>query len=166
MIEGAGIWLNNSMAFSNFEPKGNPMDAMPGKYKLSSNSPIIIMKNQLPWAAVGTPGGHTIPQNVAQIIINLIDFNMDMQKAIDAPKLAYFDENNVIVTESDIPNSVVSSLKKMGHTIDNEHIASYIGLSGKIGNAMGVKILRHKGSTSVDKRKDGWSTTHNIMDLE
>jgi gamma-glutamyltranspeptidase/glutathione hydrolase len=71
MIEGTGVWMNNSMAFSTFEPKGNPMDVFPGKYKLSSNSPIIIMKSGKPWAALGTPGGHTIPQNVAQIIVNL-----------------------------------------------------------------------------------------------
>lgn len=169
MIEGAGIWMNNSMAFSTFEPKGNPMDVFPGKYKLSSNSPIIIMKNGRPWAALGTPGGHTIPQNVAQIIINLIDFNMNVQKAIDAPKLAFFDEDNVIVTEKGIPNSVVSALKKKGHHVDNEHIASYIGLSGKIGNAMGVKILHNKEDDDVsfdigvDRRKDGWSTTHVVF---
>jgi gamma-glutamyltranspeptidase / glutathione hydrolase len=164
MIEGTGVWMNNSMAFSTWEPKGNPMDAFPGQYKLSSNSPIIIMKNGLPWAALGTPGGHTIPQNVAQIVVNLIDFNMNMQKAIDAPKLAFFDEDNVIVTENDIPASVVSALKKKGHNIDNEHRTSYIGPNGKIGNAMGVKILHNQDDISfdigVDKRRDGWSTTH------
>jgi gamma-glutamyltranspeptidase/glutathione hydrolase len=164
MIEGTGIWMNNSMAFSTFEPKGNPMDVFPGKYKLSSNSPVIIVKNELPWAALGTPGGHTIPQNVAQIIINLIDFNMNMQEAIDAPKLAFFEENNIVCTESGISETTISSLKKMGHAIDNDNIASYIGLSGKIGNAMGVKILRNQTDSSfdvgIDKRKDGWSTTH------
>lgn len=164
MIEGAGIWMNNSMAFSTFEPKGNPMDVFPGKYKLSSNSPIIIMKNELPWAAVGTPGGHTIPQNVAQIIINLIDFNMNMQEAIDASKLAFFEENGVVCTESGLAETTVSSLKEIGHIIDNDNITSYIGPNGKIGNAMGVKILRNQNDVSfdvgIDKRRDGWSKTH------
>ncbi|MCE2991386.1 MAG: gamma-glutamyltransferase [Candidatus Jidaibacter sp.] len=165
MIEGTGIWMNNSMAFSTFEPKGNPMDVFPGKYKLSSNSPIIVMKDSQPWAAFGTPGGHTIPQNVAQITVNLIDFGMDMQRAIDAPKTAFFDDENVVITEKGIESSIVSKLKARGHHIDNEHIASYIGLSGKIGNAMGIKIIQdQKGNvifdTGVDKRKDGWSTTH------
>jgi gamma-glutamyltranspeptidase/glutathione hydrolase len=167
MVEGTGVWMNNSMAFSTFEPKSNPMDVFPGKYKLSSNSPIIILKNNQPWAALGTPGGHTIPQNVAQIVINLVDYNMTMQAAIDAPKLAFFEESKVVCTENGIPKPVLSSLKKMGHTIDNEHIASYIGLSGKIGNAMGVKILHNvDGEISydvgVDKRRDAWSTTHNM----
>lgn len=164
MVEGTGIWMNNSMAFATFEPKGNPMDVLPGKYKLSSNSPTIIMKNDRPWAALGTPGGHTITQNVAQIVVNLIDFNMTMQEAIDAPKLAFFEDENFICTEKGIPSSTVTALQKMGHKIDNDNIANYIGLSGKIGNAMGVKILHNQDEIAfdvgVDRRKDGWSTTH------
>lgn len=165
MVEGTGVWMNNSMAFSTFEPKGNPMDVFPGKYKLSSNSPTIIMKSGKPWAALGTPGGHTIPQNVAQIIVNLIVFGMDMQDAIDSPKTAFFDDQNVVITERGIKELIVSELKEKGHNVDNEHIASYIGLSGKIGNAMGVKIIQdNKGNMNydvgVDRRKDAWSTTH------
>lgn len=184
MIEGTGVWMNNAMAFSTWEPKGNPMDVFPGQYKLSSNSPIIIMNKGQPWAALGTPGGHTIPQNVAQIIVNLIDFKMNMQQAINAPKLAFFAEENVLITERDIPVSVVSALKKKGHQIDNEHITSYLGLSGAMGNAMGVKIFRNKENLSfdvgidrrskgnksfdigVDKRRDAWSTTHTIPAIE
>ncbi len=162
MIEGTGIWMNNSMAFSTFEPKGNPMDVIPGKYKLSSNSPIIILKDGLPWAALGTPGGHTIPQNVAQIIFNLIDFKMTMQEAIDAPKLAFFEESQMVCTEKEIPSSTLSSLQARGHQIDNEQIASYIGLNRKIGNAMGIKLFHHQDGMSfdigVDKRKDAWTT--------
>lgn len=165
MIEGTGIWMNNSMAFSTFEPKGNPMDVFPGKYKLSSNSPAIIMKDGKPWAALGTPGGHTIPQNVAQIVVNLILFNMDMQEAIDSSKAAFFDDTNVVITESGVKDSVLLKLKEKGHHIDNDNIASYIGLSGRIGNAMGVKIICEqdgnlKFDTGVDRRKDGWSNTH------
>lgn len=164
MVEGTGIWMNNSMTFSTFEPKNNPMDVSPGGYKISGNAPIIIMKNKIPWAALGTPGGHTIPQNIAQVVINLIDFKMNMQEAIDAPKIAFFEESKVICAENSIPNPIVSELKTMGHSIDNDNIANYIGLSGKIGNTMGVKIFKNKGESTfeigVDKRKDGWSITH------
>ncbi|MDA1097314.1 MAG: gamma-glutamyltransferase, partial [Chloroflexi bacterium] len=60
LVEGAGIWLNNSMAYSTFFPAGNPMDALPGRRKHSSMSPTIILRDGRPWAAFGTPGGHTI----------------------------------------------------------------------------------------------------------
>jgi gamma-glutamyltranspeptidase/glutathione hydrolase len=165
MIEGTGVWMNNSMAFSEFEPKGNPMDVFPGKYKLSSNSPTIIMKSSKPWAVLGTPGGHTIPQNVAQIILNLIVYEMDMQKAIDSPKTAFFDDAKVVLTENGIKELIVSELRQKGHNIDSDNIVSYLGLGGNIGNAMGVKIIQdNKGNMNydvgIDKRRDGWSTTH------
>jgi len=169
MIEGTGIWMNNSMAFSQFEPKGNPMDVLPGQYKMSSNSPMIIMKDNKPWAALGTPGGHTIPQNVAQIVVNLIDFNMNMQAAIDSPKIAFFEEDNSLVFENGISESVIIALRKKEHNVvDNKNIASYIGTDGRIGNAMGVKILDNKKEVNfdvgIDKRKDGWSTNHLLLE--
>ena len=114
---------------------------------------------------MGTPDGHTIPQNVAQIAVNLINVNMSTQTSIDSPKVAFFEEEKVVITESKIPVSTLNKLKKKGHHIDNEHLASYIGLSGKIGNAIGVKIISNqKNNFTFDvgsyRRKDGWSITH------
>lgn len=152
MVEGTGIWMNNSMAYSTFEPKGNPMDAFPGRHKLSGDCPIIIMKDGYPWAALGTPGGHTITQNVPQIIFNLIDFNMNMQSAIDAPKLAFV-EPNIIRVDRDMPVQLVDAMRKRGHTIS----------LGNIGNAHGIKIIRDSSGKIIgfdigtDKRGEGKS---------
>ena len=85
MPEGTGIWLNNSLAYCTFEPKGNPMDAHAGRRKLSGDCPTIIMRAGRPWVAIGTPGGHTIGQTVPQMVINLIDFHMDVARAIASP---------------------------------------------------------------------------------
>ncbi|MFQ5633014.1 MAG: gamma-glutamyltransferase family protein, partial [bacterium] len=60
MPEGTGLWLNNSLAYCTFEPKGNPMDAHAGRHKLSGDCPTIILREGKPWVAIGTPGGHTI----------------------------------------------------------------------------------------------------------
>ena len=49
MPEGTGFWLNNSLAYCTYEPKGNPMDAIPGQRKLSGDCPTIIFKGELPW---------------------------------------------------------------------------------------------------------------------
>ena len=152
MVEGTGIWLNNSMAYSTFEPKGNPMDAFPGRHKLSGDCPVIILKNGNPYAALGSPGGHTITQNVPQIIFNLIDFNMSMQKAIDVPKIAFVEPNSIRI-DHDVPNSLIDSLKMKGHQIKR----------GSIGNATGIKIiLDEKGNiisfdVGIDKRGEGRS---------
>ena len=116
LVEDAGIWLNNSMAYSTYEPKGNPMDATPGNRKHSSKSPTIIMRDDRPWAAIGSPGGHTIPQTVAQLAINLIDFEMDVQTAVDAGRVA-FAEPDVLLVEERIPESVHAELEALGHHV-------------------------------------------------
>src|SRR5512144_11031 len=91
MAEGTGIWLNNSLAYCTFEPKGNPMDAHPGRRKLSGDCPTIILRDGLPWVAIGTPGGHTIGQTVPQMVMNLIDFRMDIQQAITAGRISFYE---------------------------------------------------------------------------
>ena len=143
MPAGTGIWLNNSLAYCTYEPKGNPMDAFPGHHKLSGDCPVIIMKDNLPWAALGTPGGHTITQNVPQIIFNLVDFKMTMQQAIDAPKIA-FQEVNILLVESafpesglsGVPQSILDGLQKKGHQVMTNNVL--------IGNAHGIKIIRNE----------------------
>ena len=116
LVEEAGIWLNNSMAYSTYEPKGNPMDATAGNRKHSSKSPTIIMRDGRPWAAIGSPGGHTIPQTVAQLAINLIDFEMDVQTAVDTPRVA-FAEPDLLLVDERVPESVRAELEAMGHNV-------------------------------------------------
>lgn len=144
MIEGTGVWMNNSMAYSSFEPKGNPMDVRPGRYKVSGDCPVIILQDGRPWAALGTPGGHTITQNVPQIVLNLIDFRMSMQEAIDAPKLAFIEDGRTLRVEPGLPGDAVPALRAMGHsTVD-----------GRIGNAMGVRLRREAGGTVLEAGVD------------
>lgn len=116
MAPGTGIWLNNSLAYSTFEPKGNPMDAFPGRRKLSGDCPTIILKDGLPWAALGTPGGHNIGQTVPQMIINLIDFKMDIQAALAAPMISFI-EPDTIGVERGIAEAVRKALEAKGHKI-------------------------------------------------
>ena len=115
-VEESGIWLNNSMAFSTYQPKGNPMDAMPGTRKHSSKTPMLIMKDGRPWVAIGTPGGHTIPQTVAQLSINLIDFDMNLQTAVDTDRIA-FAEPNVLLVEEGLQETVSNQLSSLGHQV-------------------------------------------------
>ncbi len=141
MPEGTGIWLNNSLAYCTYEPKGNPMDAFPGHHKLSGDCPVIIMKDNLPWAALGTPGGHTITQNTPQIIFNMIDFKMTLQQAIDAPKIA-FQEPDELAVEEGIPPAIQNGLKTKGHRVVTDDV--------RIGNAHGIRIIRNQKGNIVD----------------
>jgi len=129
--EGTGIWLNNSLAYCTFEPKGNPMDAHAGHRKLSGDCPTIIVKDGKPWVALGTPGGHTIGQTVPQMVMNLIDFGMNVQEAIAAPRVS-FAEPNYLRVERSIPEGVHRELAAMGHDVRE---------SRGLGNAHGLKIV-------------------------
>jgi len=116
MVEGTGIWLNNSLSFCTFEPKGNPMDALPGNRKHASMSPTMITKNGRVWAAFGMGGGHTIPQTVPQIAINLIDFEMDLETAAGAPRISFGAPDRLQVSEG-VPETVRKELEALGHNL-------------------------------------------------
>jgi gamma-glutamyltranspeptidase/glutathione hydrolase len=130
MARGTGIWLNDSLEFSTFEPKGNPMDAHAGRHKLSGDCPTIIMRDGRPWVAIGTPGGHTIGQTVPQMVMNLIDFRMDVLQAISAPRISFAEPDNLLV-EDRIPEAVRKDLESRGHKIR---------VVSALGNAHGLTI--------------------------
>ncbi len=130
MPSGTGIWLNNSLAYCTFEPKGNPMDAFPGRHKLSGDVPAFIMKDGRPWVALGTPGGHTIGQTVPQMIMNMIDFGMDVGRALSEPRVS-FAEPEFLAVERTVSKRVRDRLESMGHVLR---------LTGGLGNGHALTI--------------------------
>jgi gamma-glutamyltranspeptidase/glutathione hydrolase len=131
MPPGTGIWLNNSLEYCTFIPKGNPMDAHPGRRKLSGDCPVIIFRDGSPWAALGTPGGHTIPQTVPQMVMNLIDFGMDMAEAIAEPRISFAEPDQLLVDPM-LPAETREALAARGHRV-TEH-------EGGLGNGHGLTI--------------------------
>jgi gamma-glutamyltranspeptidase/glutathione hydrolase len=139
MPDGTGIWLNNSLAYCTFEPKGNPMDAHAGHHKLSGDCPTIIFKDGKPWAALGTPGGHTIGQTVPQMVMNLVDFGMNIQEALASPFISFFEPDWLLI-EKRIPQTIQDELAKLGH-----NVRTVDGLT----NAHGVVVEYDKRGTPV-----------------
>jgi gamma-glutamyltranspeptidase / glutathione hydrolase len=131
MPEGTGIWLNDSIAWSRFEPAGNPFDAFPGRLRPVALGPTIIMSDGEPWAAIGTPGGRTILQTTPQMLVSLIDFDMDVQQAISAPRISTISPNALLVERS-IPQSVRNQLSALGHNVRVEERG--------LGNAHGLTV--------------------------
>ena len=85
VVDGTGIILNNRMQGFNLEP-GHPNEIAPHKRPAHTLSPAMVFKDNAPWLALGTPGGMGQTQFLAQILSNLIDFGMDIQQAIEAPR--------------------------------------------------------------------------------
>jgi gamma-glutamyltranspeptidase/glutathione hydrolase len=93
---GTGILLNNEMDDFTSKPgvpndyglvQGEANAIAPRKRPLSSMTPTIVLQDGKPLLVVGSPGGPTIINTVLQVIVNVIDFGMDVQQAVDAPRV-------------------------------------------------------------------------------
>lgn len=96
VVAGAGFLLNNEMGDFNAQPgvtndRGTigtlPNQIRPEQRMLSSMTPTVVAKDGVPLFATGSPGGRTIINTTLQTILNVIDFNMNIARAIDAPRI-------------------------------------------------------------------------------
>ena len=126
VVAGAGFLLNNEMDDFSVKPGvanmygaiGAEANAIaPGKRMLSSMTPTIVLKNNKPFIVLGTPGGTTIPTSVYQTIVDIIDFKMTPQDAVNKPKFHQQWLPDVIDVEKGFDKTVIEALKKMGYTI-------------------------------------------------
>ena len=67
--------------------QGETNKIAPGKRPLSSMTPTIVLRDDKPWMILGTPGGSRIITAVMHTIINVVDYGMDLQEAVDAPRI-------------------------------------------------------------------------------
>jgi gamma-glutamyltranspeptidase/glutathione hydrolase len=128
LVPGTGIWLNNSMQYCVFEPKGNPLDAIPGRRKLAGFCPMLVLRDGKPWIAIGSPGGHTIVQTVPQMVMNMIDFRMDVQQAIAAPRLSFV-EPDITAVDAGVPEGTRKALTALGHQVQVRRLGNAHGLA-------------------------------------
>ncbi|MBT8196068.1 MAG: gamma-glutamyltransferase [Bacteroidia bacterium] len=125
MVKGGGFFLNNQMDDFSVKP-GSPNqfglvgdkanEIAPEKRMLSSMTPTILEKNGELFLVLGTPGGSRIITSVFQTILNVIDFEMELQEAIDAKKVHHQWLPDTVYFEKDgLPQSVINNLLDMGH---------------------------------------------------
>ena len=130
VVEGAGFLLNNEMDDFSGKP-GEPNQygllgseansIQPGKRMLSSMTPVIVLKDKKPWIIAGSPGGSTIITVVLQVLLNCIDFNMNIQEAVNAPKVHHqWYPNEIYYEEFGLSKDVRNNLLKMGYEIGEE----------------------------------------------
>jgi gamma-glutamyltranspeptidase/glutathione hydrolase len=144
VAEGTGFLLNNEMGDFNPWPGHTDSTGMigtapnlvvPGKRMLSSMTPTIVAKSGKPYVLIGSPGGRTIINTVLQVIVNVIDFDMDIAEAIAAPRIHH----------QWLPN--VLRLEKFGTTKDSQRLLEMMGHQVRVsnysraqGSAMGIMI--------------------------
>jgi len=146
---GTGIILNDEM--DDFTIDAKSVNAPePGKRPLSSMAPTLILKDGAPFVTMGTPGATRIITTISNLVIDLIDFKMDLQPAILYPR---FHNGNSAMTniESRIPQDVVKALEARGHKFDvKKEMDLYFGGAQGVMFAPDGKL--HGGA---DPRRDG-----------
>ena len=126
VVGGAGFLLNNEMDDFSVKPGapnmygaiGNAKNAItPGKRMLSSMTPTIVLKDGQPYLVVGTPGGTTIPTSVFQALVNVLEFKMTPNDAINSPMFHHQWLPDWVSVEKDFPEDVKKQMEAMGYTL-------------------------------------------------
>ncbi|HEY9229237.1 MAG TPA: gamma-glutamyltransferase, partial [Gemmatimonadaceae bacterium] len=127
VVSGTGMILNNEMGDFNKKPgetneRGDigtaPNLIAPGKRMLSSMTPSIVTKDGKLFMVVGSPGGRTIINTVMEIVLNGIDFGMDVRQAVDAPRFHHqWLPDSVTFERNALPDSTLQKLQAMGHAV-------------------------------------------------
>ena len=129
-VPGAGFLLNDEMDDFAAKPgtpnlfglvQGERNSIAPGKRPLSSMVPTILLKDGKPFLVLGAPGGPTIITAVLQVILNVIDFNMNVQDAVDFPRIHDQWKPDRLEVERGISPDTIAALKHLGYHVDDAH---------------------------------------------
>ena len=129
VVEGAGFLLNNEMDDFSAKPGvpnkfgviGNDNNAIaPNKRMLSSMTPTLLLQDDTPGLVIGTPGGSTIFTSVFQVILNLYDYQMPLQAAVDATRYHHQLPAQLLIRhdQRDIPVETRQELEAMGYLVE------------------------------------------------
>ncbi|MCU0456802.1 MAG: gamma-glutamyltransferase [Bacteroidales bacterium] len=123
---GLGFILQDRGEMFSLSP-GHANVYAPGKRPFHTIIPAFITRNRKPWISFGVMGGDMQPQGHAQIVVNLIDFKMNLQEAGDAPRIHHtgsseptgqlMTDGGILMLESGFRTDVIQALMRMGHTI-------------------------------------------------
>ena len=149
VVPGTGVLLNNHMADFDERP-GGPNAIGPGKRPASSIAPTVVARDGRPVLVLGTPGATRIVSALAQIIINIVDFGLGLDEAIEAPRVHCL--TKTLAIEGRITADVVKTLESWGHPVK-----MYADWDNYFGGAQGILIdaKRKKLYGAADSRRDG-----------
>ena len=128
-VPGLGFLLNNEMDDFTSKPgaanlfglvQGEANTIAPGKRPLSSMAPTIVLKDGQLYMLLGGPGGSRIPTAVLQVFLNVVDFGMNPQEAVDAPRFHHQWLPDQISVERGFSPDALALLRSRGHEVRQE----------------------------------------------
>jgi gamma-glutamyltranspeptidase/glutathione hydrolase len=126
VAEGTGVLLNNELDDFTAAPGASNAFGLvgfeanlpgPGKRPLSSMSPTIVLRDGKPVLVTGSPGGSRIISTVLQVIVNVIDYNMDVAAAVAAPRLHHQWLPDEVRIERGFAEDTLAALRAKGHRV-------------------------------------------------
>jgi gamma-glutamyltranspeptidase / glutathione hydrolase len=126
VAEGTGVLLNNELDDFTAAPGASNAFGLvgfeanlpgPGKRPLSSMSPTIVLKDGKPVLITGSPGGSRIISAVMQVIVNVLDYNMDVAAAVDAPRVHHQWLPDEVRVEHGFADETLAALRAKGHRV-------------------------------------------------
>ena len=157
-IEGTGILMNNEMDDFTSKPgvpnaygliQGDANEIARGKRPLSAMTPTFLLREGKLFLVIGSPGGPTIINTVLQVIVNVVDFGLTIQEAIDAPRFHHqWLPDELRLEIHGFSDDVTKALELRGHRLS---------LSGFMGDAEGIMLEPKTGMRwgASDPRGDG-----------
>ena len=162
VVGSTGLLLNNGMRLGSTSPYPDNVNYVgAGKVPILNNSPVVVLKDGKLAFVFGTPGGETIGQTQFQMLVNLIDFQLPVQQAIEAPRFSLNAEPNfykpgaaiTVQIEGRVAAATLDALKAMGHTL---RVAPGWG---SIGHMQTIRIDPVTGAITAggDPRRTGYA---------
>lgn len=161
-----GILLNNRMTYWHLDPE-HPNALAPGKRVRHTVSPAIALQRGAPVMAIGTPGADGQVQTIYQVFVNIVDFGMNLQQAVEQPRWRSFvdgqDANwphhtsNELRIEGRMPAAVIEGLQARGHAVVRD-----VAWSGGMGSVQVIGRDPQTGVLSVgsDPRRDAYGMAY------
>ena len=163
VVGETGVLFNNGMRLGSTSPYPDNVNYVrAGQIAILNNSPVIVLKDGRPVLALGTPGGETIGQTQFQVLVNVLDFGLTIQQAIEAPRFRLDPDPNFYKPGASIqlsfeqrwPASVVSALEAKGHAL-----RPLPDFTAGVGGMQGILLdLEHGTMTGgADPRRAGYA---------
>jgi gamma-glutamyltranspeptidase/glutathione hydrolase len=163
VVGNTGLLLNNGDRLGSSSPYPDNVNYVRGgQIPLLNNSPTIVLKDGKVAIVFGTPGGETIGQTEFQMLVNLIDFHMPVQQAVEHPRFVldakpnfYKPGSDIAVTiESRVPPAALKALTEWGHTL-----APTSDFTAAAGGMQAIVVDLAKGTmlAGADPRRTGYA---------
>jgi gamma-glutamyltranspeptidase/glutathione hydrolase len=145
VVPGTGLMLQNRGAGFVMD-EGHPNRIAPNKRPLHTIIPAFVTRDGAPWMSYGVMGGSMQPQGHVQVLLNMVEFGMDPQEAIDAARFRHFSGRRVAIENLD--PGVAAELEALGHELRSPDGVAF-------GGGQAIRRLERGWAAASDPRKDG-----------